>query len=341
MSTLIDKIDNGPIRYGSATNIGCGHENQDNSFVWISPDIQMFGMLDGHSSKNGKHASQFAKDFCEKFIPENYNLFIENPHEFIKTLFAGANQAIKEGLKTMYPNFIEINEVLYYSNRYPIDGGSTFTMLIIHNKKVFVANVGDSSIISCNQSKEALELNSDNSPENISEFKRIKAIDPTIKFIYDGKNKPDLFRFNSETGEPEITGLVQFYKNVRKEAGTLVKKEIYNHKDEYIMLTMTRVLGDFALKPGVTSEPNINEYSLDELFNDSIGAFVLATDGLWDNWCFEDVSKFVMDESCLNVLPNVQMITDALMERNTLYSDRNFPGQGDDATIIVIFVNLK
>jgi serine/threonine protein phosphatase PrpC len=104
---------------------------------------------------------------------------------------------------------------------------------------------------------------------------------------------------------------------------------------------MTRVLGDFALKPGVTSEPNINEYSLDELFNDSIGAFVLATDGLWDNWRFEDVSKFVMDESCLNVLPNVQMITDALMERNTIYANQNFPGQYDDVSIIVIFVNLK
>ena len=87
---------------------------------------------------------------------------------------------------------------------------------------------------------------------------------------------------------------------------------------------MTRVLGDFALKPGVTSEPDINEYSLDELFGDSIGAFVLATDGLWDNWRFEDVSKFVMDESCLNVLPNVQMITDALMHRNTIYANRNF-----------------
>jgi serine/threonine protein phosphatase PrpC len=341
MSTLIDKIDNEPIRYGSATNIGCGHENQDNSFVWISPDIQIFGMLDGHSSKNGKHASQFAKDFCEKFIPTNYNLFIENSHEFIKQLFVGANQAIKEGLKIMYPNFTEINEVLYYINGFPIDGGSTFTLIIIHNRKVFVANVGDSSIISCTQSKDACELNSDHSPENISEFKRIKTIDPTIKFIYDGKNKPDLFRINPETDEPEITRLVQFYKNVRKEAGTLVKKEINNHKDEYVMLTMTRVLGDFALKPGVTSEPEINEYSLDELFGDSIGAFVLATDGLWDNWRFEDVSKFVMDESCLNVLPNVQMITDALMQRNIIYANRNFPGQCDDVSIIVIFVNLK
>ena len=340
MSTLIEKIDNGPIRYGNATNIGCGHENQDNSFVWMSPDIQIFGMLDGHSSKNGKHASQFAKDFCEKFIPINYNLFIENPREFIRQLFAGADQAIKDGLKIMYPNFNEIDDVLYYKNGFPIDGGSTFTLTIIHNKKVFVANVGDSSIISCTQSKEARELNSDHSPENISEFKRIKTIDPTIKFIYDGKNKPDLFRINPETGEPEVTGLVQFCKNVRHEAGTLVKKEI-NYEDS-IMLTMTRVLGDFGLKPSISSEPDINEYSFDELFgNDSIGAFVLATDGLWDNWRFEDVSKFVMDESCLNVLPNVQMITDALMQRNTIYANRNFPEQGDNVTIIVIFVNLK
>lgn len=47
------------IKYGTATDIGRGRENQDNSFVWGSPNnqTQMFGMLDGHSRLNGKHAA--------------------------------------------------------------------------------------------------------------------------------------------------------------------------------------------------------------------------------------------------------------------------------------------
>lgn len=322
------------IKYGTATDIGCCHENQDNSFVWISPNnqTQMFGMLDGHSRQNGKHAAQFAKTFCVKFISTNYKLFIKNAHEFINQIFAGANLAIKDGLKTIYPNFYEVNEELRYSmHGLQIDGGSTFTLLIIHNGKVFVANVGDSSIISCTQSKEARELIAHHSPENIDEFKRIISINPKSQFKYDGKTKRDIFKINSETGEPEITGHVQYYKNIRKEAATLVLRQ----NEEY-MLAMTRSLGDFQLKPEITAEPDINEYSLTDIFGNSLtGAFVLATDGLWDNWTFEDVSKFIMDESCLN---SVQIVTDSLMKQNLVYARQNFPKQGDNVTIIVIFV---
>ena len=43
--------------------------------------------------------------------------------------------------------------------------------------------------------------------------------------------------------------------------------------------------------------------------------------GLWDNWVFEDVSKFIMDESCLN---SVQNVTDSLMKQNLVYAKKTF-----------------
>jgi serine/threonine protein phosphatase PrpC len=345
MSAMIEQKESNKctIRSGSATDIGCGHQNQDRSFTYTSPDGQtnFFGVLDGHSRLNGEDASILAKDYCEVFIPANYELFLADSHEFIKQLFTGAEEAIKDGFKRKYPGSIEIDYTLSEANGKSIPGGSTFTLLIIHQERVIVANVGDSSVISCTLGKEARVLEADHSPQNIFEYKRIMSADPSILFKYDGpRAQPDIFRPNPETSEPEITNLVQYHKNVRKEAATLVSSQ-----DGMCKLAFTRSLADFGLKPGVTAEPDINEYSLNELFGgDSLGAFVLASDGLWDNWLYEDVSKFVMDDSCLGALvteDGVQRVTDSLMQRNLVYANRNFPGQGDNVTITVIFVNLK
>ena len=55
---------------------------------------------------------------------------------------------------------------------------------------------------------------------------------------------------------------------------------------------------------------------------------VLATDGVWDNWAYEDVNKFVMDPSCLGAVgaaaDGAKRVTISFMQRNALYAKRNF-----------------
>lgn len=70
---------------------------------------------------------------------------------------------------------------------------------------------------------------------------------------------------------------------------------------------------------------------------------VLATDGVWDNWLYEDVNKFVMDPSCLGAVgagaDGAKRVTISFMQRNALYAKRNFGSSADNATGIVMYIS--
>ena len=70
---------------------------------------------------------------------------------------------------------------------------------------------------------------------------------------------------------------------------------------------------------------------------------VLCSDGVWDNWRYCDVSKFVMDVSCVNAVlqsgDGAVRVAKSFMKRNTLYSERNFGSQADNATGIVLYLS--
>ena len=76
---------------------------------------------------------------------------------------------------------------------------------------------------------------------------------------------------------------------------------------------------------------------------DSTLCLVLATDGVWDNWLYEDVNKFVMDASCLGAVgaaaDGAKRVTISFMQRNALYAKRNFGSNADNATGIVLYIS--
>ena len=69
---------------------------------------------------------------------------------------------------------------------------------------------------------------------------------------------------------------------------------------------------------------------------------VIATDGVWDNWLYEDVTKFVLDASCLGAIKSDanggKRVAQSLMNRNGVYAKRNFGAQADNATGIVLYI---
>jgi serine/threonine protein phosphatase PrpC len=70
---------------------------------------------------------------------------------------------------------------------------------------------------------------------------------------------------------------------------------------------------------------------------------VICSDGVWDNWTYEDVTKFVMDPSCMNAVASGsdggRRVTASFMQRNGIYAKRNFGSQADNATGIVIYLS--
>ena len=84
-----------------------------------------------------------------------------------------------------------------------------------------------------------------------------------------------------------------------------------------------------------SSDPNLPSHT--------VICIVLATDGVWDNWTYEDVTKFVMDSSCLTAVNSgsdgADRVAKAFMQRNAVYARRNFGSQADNATGIVAYIS--
>ena len=70
---------------------------------------------------------------------------------------------------------------------------------------------------------------------------------------------------------------------------------------------------------------------------------VLSSDGVWDNWVYPDVTKFVMDQSCMKAVygaaDGANRVAKSFMTRNMLFSKRNFGSQADNATGIVLYIS--
>ena len=72
-------------------------------------------------------------------------------------------------------------------------------------------------------------------------------------------------------------------------------------------------------------------------------SLVVCTDGVWDNWTYEDVTKFVLDPSCMNAVVSggdgARRVAASFMQRNGIYAKRNFGAQADNATGIVVYLS--
>jgi len=232
---------------------------------------------------------------------------------------------------------------------------------------------------STSQKLDTVIITAEHSPESPSEFTRLRTFRcneedprfPSLSVVYDSQSAnrlecPPVFRLD-EHGAPHVLGNGCYHKNVRQEWASLVATPSTAQFQD--ALAFTRSLGDLHLHTyGVTHEPEVRCCSLDSLWTDlnsntssqlgdlqagggdkvdprvaaSVFCIVLATDGVWDNWAYEDVTRFVMHSSCITAVQNApdgaQRVAQSFMQRNAVYARRNFGSQADNATGIVAYV---
>lgn len=203
-----------------------------------------------------------------------------------------------------------------------------------------------------------LILTADHSPESSFEYKRIAQLrssakdskKPELLFMYDiarsGRRTP-IFK-QDEEGEPIASKEGFYYKNVRREWATVVSTPSTAVVQD--ALSFTRSLGDFHLHSyGVSSEPDIVELDLQVLLQHQTStkksqsiALVLASDGLWDNWKYQDLSTFLTAPERIErskEKSGTQHIVRELMSKNKEYAHANFGQQADNMTVIVCYIH--
>ena len=372
------------LQVGWDTDIGGSKQkpNQDRKILvpFENKDGCLIGMADGHGTR-----SEEVADLCEKMMIEmtetKMDRILINPVEFLEFAFDHIHGEIIKSYTC----------------------GTTFSLIIILGKKMWIANVGDSTGILCAkhpilknsdlafekdvaipekmyETKKAdddklsnyiILTSEDHSPEDPEEYKRMRAFKASeenphhaeVICVYDKQGRaktlcPQVFNI-SEDGTPTVRpddGSFEYYvKNVRREKATYVCG-----RSSPVALAGTRSLGDIELHNlGLTHKPIIRSMDLNKVFVDLRAQLsataseedpdpvtvcvVLCTDGVWDNWIYDHVQKFVMDKSCLKALEKdkvlgAQRVCKSFMLRNQGFANKIFGSGSDNATGIVMYI---
>ena len=211
-----------------------------------------------------------------------------------------------------------------------------------------------------------LVISYDSSVEDKYEYERMckirpkpnNPLEPACCFVYDNHTQDKhlgnpVFKLN-EQHKLTVTKKGKSYKNVRREFASLICTpgiiEITSNESDSMVLDQdalayTRSFGDRGLIPyGLTHRPVIQKLDLTEIIKngDVTLCVVLATDGIYDNWKYEDITDYVLHESCINAVQKTangaQDVAMALDERNNCYGIRNFKEDRDNASLIVTFI---
>jgi len=128
------------VQIGQKTNIGNCDTNQDESFVIPIAKYNgcAIGVIDGYGKK-GEMVAKVCKDSVEYLIKAKVSDLIENPVCFLENVYEYTHEQV-------------INQ---FGNQ---KCGATFTIIILLESKIYIANVGDSSGVI--YSREPLNWNS-------------------------------------------------------------------------------------------------------------------------------------------------------------------------------------
>ena len=222
------------------------------SYSFLALNGSLFCMLfDGHG-KNGHEVSKFCTDFVEKFIPYNYQSFIDHPKATICKVLEDCEASLESS---------EIDSDL---------SGSTGIMIFIHENSIHTSCLGDSRAVLGTLNDSPFPFTK--SPQHRARQYPVSRILKPIPLTID--QKPD----NTE----EII-------RIRKSGGIVERfQDSFSQNGHFRVclpecgsaLSMTRSLGDkLAKKFGVSSEP-IYHYS--SMYSSQDQYIILASDGVWD-----------------------------------------------------------
>jgi serine/threonine protein phosphatase PrpC len=212
-----------------------------------------------------------------------------------------------------------------------------------------------------------LELSADHSPTDEGEYRRMAAFRPQpgsapraplACFQYDSisplRSPGGLPIFVTESGGALVKRSVGgYYKNVRSEWASLVATPASAAFHD--ALAFTRSLGDFHLQSyGVTWEPDVMWCEVAALGGGGGGeeganhdaaaaaapfALIIASDGVWDNWRFEEVATFAMEGGRMRAArekASAAGLAAELMEENKRRADANFGDSADNMTVVAV-----
>ncbi len=346
------------LQIGTYTDIGTCSENQDLHLIYPLTDHNgyLIAVADGHG-KEGKTVVTITMNTLKTLVQEKIVELAENPQTFLENAFEYIHNEIRIELCDFLKNdgfevvVDDQGDILKRRHSYEmftsVKSGTTLSVVIFIYNKLYVANVGDSTALLCSKTGYT-ELTSNHSPDNPQEYIRMREFkcyesDPKqaeLLCVYDiqGRYKPScphIFNISEEgvpTVRPDDDSFTYYINTVRRD------KAVYlSDRQGENILAFTRALGDFKMASlGVSCKPDIRCIDID---NETC-CVVLGSDGVWDNWQYDHIRKFVMDESCLKALEDengANCVAKSLILRNANFARRNFRNDIDNSIVVIMY----
>ena len=194
--------------------------------------------------------------------------------------------------------FTKIDENLKKENPNLNNSGSTSLIIIYINQKILCLNIGDSRSIYITKNNKPIQISEDHKPNLKKEKERII------------KNGGEIFQNPNNKNAPF---------------------RIWNKNKSNYGLAISRSFGDFDVKQiGVICLPDLFEI---DIFYSNVKVVILATDGLWEFFTNEDITKictpFIINNDCDGCCSKLINEAVSMWEKWDYYCD--------DITVIVIF----
>ena len=255
-------------------------ESKNNNIPW--PNCSFFGLYDGHG---GSRACDFLRDNLHKYII-NDKYFPSNPQKAIANGFIYA-------------------EKLFFKNYKGIDSsGSCAIVVVVIEKRVYIANVGDSrAILSSKNGSKFYALSRDHRPGDEKEYKRILDAGGKIyKTEYEYQSR-SLYNNNINSNNNRST------RNNNNNSNNSFNNRINYNKPSSIIgplrvipgkLSVSRTIGDIEAKdPKFGGNPNVI-ISIPEIKyfdNTDKNDFILIfCDGIYEKLKNKDINDCIWDE---------------------------------------------
>ena len=254
------------------------------------PKISFFGIYDGHG---GEGCSEYLRDNLHKLICNDNEYFPDNIPEAIKLAFQKAEND--------FLNNYALNEQKEIIDR----SGSCAVIILIIDKKIYIANVGDSRcLVSMENGKKFIEVTKDHKPNSPNEVKRIKRYGGNI--------------YQTETVINNVNNLDLNGKILIGPYRVLPGR-----------LSVSRTIGDAEAKlekyggnPNVViSEPEIFYY---DLTRNDIDFFILGCDGIFDQissnevldcaWMILNEKDNLLIKQCKDIHNQSRLIVDLIIK---------------------------
>jgi serine/threonine protein phosphatase PrpC len=349
-------------------------ENQDAHFLErLDEKNAIFGVCDGHGHDHGRIAARAAAAASKAFLREHFARLRNEPHRTMEECFESAHAAVFEAIKAADGVFedpetpgVLVQEVA--EEDWPLgfdaaDGGTTVSLgAIVDGRTLVYAAAGDSCALLGVPTRagtmKAIELIPEHSPTNRADWAD-RMCKTGVHVVFD---HPEMFddqpaslipvwtpdgRGGWEIAESTLQRADELGCGLKTERGDRAAVVMTPESGRFsqMMLGVTRSVGDFYHQTfGVTWLPEVVIHDLGEVCSSAgVSAddccLIIASDGVWDHWEFDDSMEALCDSRATSRLTDRRRVLDFFEETRAKGEDAFGDGADNLTGVVALLPN--